>query len=149
MDSQCYMESLYQYLNDVHGIHIEKGKDTLEATLSGESIQHFLDIEPQMPVFKRARQTFLPGGEVFEYSICYYLGNRYKKERYEFFDYMMESKESGNLKLILGEAFRQVPFIAPGRVPWFWRSVQPPISLRLSFGTRADWDWMGFRGQST
>lgn len=78
MDNQYYMESLYKYLNDVHSIRIEKGKDTLEATLPTEKIQRFLDIEPQMPVFKRVRQTFLPDGEVFEYSICYYPGNRYK-----------------------------------------------------------------------
>ena len=31
-----------------------------------------------MPVFKRVRKTYLPGNEVFEYSICYYPGNRYK-----------------------------------------------------------------------
>lgn len=78
MDNQYYMESLYQYLSEVHGIHIEKGQDTLEAALPTEKVQRYLDIEPQMPVFKRIRQTFLPGAEVFEYSICYYPGNRYK-----------------------------------------------------------------------
>lgn len=78
MDSRYYMESLYKYLKDVHEICINKGKDTLEATLPTEKIQHFLEIEPQMPVFKRVRQTYLPDGEVFEYSICYYPGNRYK-----------------------------------------------------------------------
>lgn len=90
VDSQYYMESLYQYLREVHGIRIERGRDTLEATLPPPEVQQFLDIEAQMPVFKRVRQTFLPleegavpagsdkYGEVFEYSICYYPGNRYK-----------------------------------------------------------------------
>lgn len=78
MDSQYYMESLYSYLRDVHGIRIERGQDTLEAALPTEKIQRFLQIEAQMPIFKRVRQTYLPGGEVFEYSICYYPGNRYK-----------------------------------------------------------------------
>lgn len=90
MDSQYYMESLYKYLREVHGIRIERGRDTLEATLPTAEVQKFLEIEAQMPVFKRVRQTFLPVeenagaapgeryGEVFEYSICYYPGNRYK-----------------------------------------------------------------------
>lgn len=78
MDSEYYMESLYKYLQDVHQIRIEKGVDTLEATLPTEKIQEFLHIEAQMPIFKRVRQTYLPEEEVFEYSICYYPGNRYK-----------------------------------------------------------------------
>lgn len=78
LDRKFYMESLYKYLSEVHGIRIERGKDTLEAALPTEEVQKFLEIGPQMPVFKRVRQTFLPGGEVFEYSICFYPGNRYK-----------------------------------------------------------------------
>ena len=78
MDSVHYMESLYKYLREVHGIIIEKGRDTLEAALPTEEVQRFLQIEPQMPVFKRVRQTFLKNDEIFEYSICYYPGNRYK-----------------------------------------------------------------------
>lgn len=34
------------------------------------------------------------------------LADRYKKERYEQFDYMLESEEEGRLRLITGEAFR-------------------------------------------
>lgn len=78
MENEYYMESLYKYLRDVHNIIIEKGRDTLEAALPTEEIQKFLEIEAFMPVFKRVRQTFLKGGEIFEYSICYYPGNRYK-----------------------------------------------------------------------
>lgn len=78
MDSEYYMESLYKYLQEVHKVRIERGIDTLEATLPSEKIQEFLEIEEQMPIFKRVRQTYLPGGEVFEYSVCYYPGNRYK-----------------------------------------------------------------------
>ena len=78
MDNQYYMESLYKYLTEIHGIRIERGKDTLEAALPSEEVQRLLEIEPQMPVFKRVRHTYLPDNEVFEYSICYYPGNRYK-----------------------------------------------------------------------
>lgn len=78
MESSYYMESLYSYLKEKHGIHIEKGIDTLEAALPTEEIRKYLKIEAQMPIFKRTRQTFLAGNELFEYSLCYYPGNRYK-----------------------------------------------------------------------
>ena len=72
------MESLYQYLREEHGIYIESGRDTLEAALPSEEVQKALKIDAQMPIFIPTRQTFRKGGEVFEYSICYYPGNRYK-----------------------------------------------------------------------
>lgn len=77
-EPEPYMESLYQYLWEEHGIYIESGRDTLEAALPSEEVQKALKIDAQMPIFIRTRQTFLKGGEVFEYSICYYPGNRYK-----------------------------------------------------------------------
>ena len=61
MDSQYYMESLYKYLGEVHEIRIVRGRDTLEAALPSLEVQKFLEIDAQMPVFKRTRQTFLPG----------------------------------------------------------------------------------------
>lgn len=78
IDSQYYMESLYRYLEEVHGLRIVKGQDTLETALPTQEIQSFLKIEPQIPIFIRTRQTCLADNEVFEYSICYYPGNRYK-----------------------------------------------------------------------
>ena len=77
-EPEPYMESLYQYLWEEHGIYIESGRDTLEAALPSEEVQKALKIDAQMPIFIRTRQTFRKGGEVFEYSICYYPGNRYK-----------------------------------------------------------------------
>lgn len=78
LDSHYYTESLYQYLREKHGIWIESGKDTLEAALPSLEIQKYLEIEAQMPIFIRTRQTFLSSGEPYEYSRCYYPGNRYK-----------------------------------------------------------------------
>lgn len=78
IDSNCYMESLYRYLEEVHGLRIEKGQDTLEAALPTQEVQSFLEIKPLIPIFIRTRQTYLANHEVFEYSICYYPGNRYK-----------------------------------------------------------------------
>ena len=76
--TEPYMTSLYQYLWNVHGILLESGRDTLEAALPSEEVQRMLEINAQMPIFIRSRQTFLGDGTVFEYSICYYPGNRYK-----------------------------------------------------------------------
>lgn len=76
--SDCYKESLYQYLNEVHGIRIESGKDTLESALPSKEVQKRLQIQENMPVFIRTRKTFMSNGEVLEYSKCYYPGNRYK-----------------------------------------------------------------------
>lgn len=78
LDEKYYMESLYKFLEDTYQLVIEKGTDTLEATLPSEEVQNFLKIASTMPVFRRVRKTYLPENEVFEYSICYYPGNRYK-----------------------------------------------------------------------
>ncbi|SET75033.1 GntR family transcriptional regulator [Lacrimispora sphenoides] len=78
MEKEYYMESLYKYLQETHGIIIVRGQDTLEAVLSTKEIQDFLKVDPQLPLFKRIRKTFLADGEIFEYSDCYYPGNRYK-----------------------------------------------------------------------
>lgn len=63
-EPEPYMESLYQYLREEHGIYIESGRDTLEAALPSEEVQKALKIDAQMPIFIRTRQTFLKGGEV-------------------------------------------------------------------------------------
>lgn len=78
LDRHYYTESLYQYLRESHGIWIESGRDTLEAALPSPEVQKYLEIEAQMPIFIRTRQTFLSDGEIYEYSKCYYPGNRYK-----------------------------------------------------------------------
>ncbi len=72
------MKSLYQYLRDAHGLIIQKGRDTLEAEFPTKEVQGFLQIDFQVPVFKRTRQTSLKNGSIFEYFICYYPGNRYQ-----------------------------------------------------------------------
>lgn len=63
-EPEPYMESLYQYLREEHGIYIESGRDTLEAALPSEEVQKALKIDAQMPIFIRTRQTFRKGGEV-------------------------------------------------------------------------------------
>ena len=50
-EPEPYMESLYQYLWEEHGIYIESGRDTLEAALPSEEVQKALKIDAQMPIF--------------------------------------------------------------------------------------------------
>lgn len=50
-EPEPYMESLYQYLREEHGIYIESGRDTLEAALPSEEVQKALKIDAQMPIF--------------------------------------------------------------------------------------------------
>lgn len=78
LDEKYYMDSLYRYLDEVHGLKIEGGQDTLEAAIPSSTIQDYLKIPPDMPIFKRTRQTYVRDHEKFEYSVCYYPGNRYK-----------------------------------------------------------------------
>ena len=49
-EPEPYMESLYQYLWEEHGIYIESGRDTLEAALPSEEVQKALKIDAQMPI---------------------------------------------------------------------------------------------------
>ena len=43
-EPEPYMESLYQYLWEEHGIYIESGRDTLEAALPSEEVQKALKL---------------------------------------------------------------------------------------------------------
>ena len=78
MEPEKYTESLYKLLRDEYGICIARGNDTLEAALPNKEIQKMLKINHDMPIFIRTRKTFLSNNETFEYSICYYPGNRYR-----------------------------------------------------------------------
>ncbi|WP_026495699.1 GntR family transcriptional regulator [Butyrivibrio sp. WCD3002] len=78
LDPGYYKESLYKFLHDKYNISIVRGNDTLEAALPNDDVRNMLQISADMPIFIRTRKTFLPNDEIFEYSVCYYPGNRYK-----------------------------------------------------------------------
>lgn len=73
-----YTSSLYQFLRDKYGLSIVRGTDVLEAALPSEKVQELLHISKDTPIFIRTRKAYMASGELFEYSICYYPGNRYK-----------------------------------------------------------------------
>lgn len=78
LDSQCYMESLYQFLWTNFNTKVVKGQDTLEAMAATAEIGKYLAIPEGVPVFKRVRKAYEENGDIVEYSICYYPGDRYK-----------------------------------------------------------------------
>lgn len=78
LEDSLYQDSLYQLLKDAYGIVIARGRDTFEAALATPVIGGFLKIDPGQPVFKRIRKTFDQDGDILEYTICYYAGDKYK-----------------------------------------------------------------------
>lgn len=78
LDNKYYMESLYQFLQTDCNIKVVKGRDTLEAVASTAEISRYLSIPEGVPVFKRVRKAYEESGEIIEYTICYYPGDRYK-----------------------------------------------------------------------
>ena len=77
-DPSCYMDSLYSYLREKHGIVVSSAVDTLEATLADNEMAGYLSITAGEPVFKRSRKSFDPDGRVIEFTVCYYPGKSYK-----------------------------------------------------------------------
>lgn len=62
-----------------HNIFMTTSYCKMELIKPSEQVaQKCLEVEAQMPIFIRTRQTFLSDGEIYEYSKCYYPGNRYK-----------------------------------------------------------------------
>ena len=55
-----------------------KGRDTLEAVAATAEIGEYLSIPKGVPVFKRVRKAYEENGDIVEYTICYYPGDRYK-----------------------------------------------------------------------
>lgn len=78
LDKESYMESLYQFLKEQYKISIVRVQDTLEAVIAQEETGRFLQIDMNKAVFKRTRKAFDEQDELFEYSICYYPGDKYQ-----------------------------------------------------------------------
>ena len=72
------MESLYQFLQTNCNTKVVKGRDTLEAVASTAETSKYLSIPEGVPVFKRVRKAYEENGDIVEYTICYYPGDRYK-----------------------------------------------------------------------
>lgn len=78
LEENDYVDSLYKFISADLGIVITKAKDTLEAISANKKIAELLQIAEGYPVFKRIRKSFDKSGKVFEYTICFYPGDKYK-----------------------------------------------------------------------
>ncbi|MDR2103347.1 MAG: GntR family transcriptional regulator [Treponema sp.] len=78
LDGEEYKDSLYRMLAEKLNIRIVSGQEILEAIPADINIAAMLEIEKNMPVFKRTRITMDQHGRTIEHSICYYPGNKYK-----------------------------------------------------------------------
>ena len=78
LEESLYRDSLYRLLKEEYGIVIARGKDTFEAVSAMELIRQFLGIAPGAPVFKRTRRTYDQDGDVLEFTVCYYAGDKYQ-----------------------------------------------------------------------
>jgi GntR family transcriptional regulator len=78
LEGEEYKDSLYRLLIKKLNISIVSGQEILEAVPADIHIAAMLEIEKNMPVFKRRRITADQHGRTIEHSICYYPGNKYK-----------------------------------------------------------------------
>lgn len=78
LEESLYRDSLYRLLKEEYGIVIARGRDTFEAVAAMEAMGKFLGITPGAPVFKRTRKTYDQDGDILEFTICYYAGDKYK-----------------------------------------------------------------------
>ncbi len=78
IDDNLYKDSLYEFLKDNCGVWAVNGTDTFEAVAADEVTAQFLQIKSGVPVFKRTRKTYDQNGNIIEYTVCYYPGDRYK-----------------------------------------------------------------------
>lgn len=72
-----YRYSLYNLLKNMEKIEIVNVEDILEATSADDELVKFLDISKGTPLFKRKRKGFDEKENIIEYSISYYVGDRY------------------------------------------------------------------------
>lgn len=73
-----YHESLYYVLKTEYDIRIVSGSETFEAVVSDKEISKMLEVSEKTPIFKRVRKTYDQHNNVLEYTVCYYIGSRYK-----------------------------------------------------------------------
>ncbi len=69
--------SLYNLLKNMEKIEIVNVEDILEATSADDELTDFLEISKGAPLFKRIRKAYDEKDNIIEYSISYYVGDRY------------------------------------------------------------------------
>lgn len=76
--SEDYENSLYEYLKKEKSIYIVKAEDQLEAIIANNILAEKLQIKVGSPIFMRTRKAYNQYKILTEYSISYYIGEKYK-----------------------------------------------------------------------
>lgn len=76
--NQDYENSLYEYLKIAKGIHVVKAEDQLEAIIADNMLEEKLQVKAGSPIFMRKRKAYDQNKILIEYSISYYIGEKYK-----------------------------------------------------------------------
>ena len=68
---ETLVESVYDYIERVHGLHPSMAQKTVDAILPDEEIARQLNLAPNQPVIKIEMTAYLSDGQAFEYTISY------------------------------------------------------------------------------
>ncbi|OCN05846.1 hypothetical protein A4S06_07335 [Erysipelotrichaceae bacterium MTC7] len=77
LEPEKYQESMYEVFDEVGIRRPVRVHETFEARLASADIADKLEVQPDSPIFFRERTSFDEEGQVIEYSLCYYPGERY------------------------------------------------------------------------
>lgn len=72
-----YYGSFYEYLANFN-IKVNEGHEYIEAVLPDDEIQKILKVNKYEPILKRVRMNCQKDKNFYEYTICYYIGSRYR-----------------------------------------------------------------------
>lgn len=78
LDNRIYYDSLYKYLECKKGIKINRIIQRIGATAAVEALSDYLDINIGDPLLVVKRQSFDINGSIVEFTIGYYIANRYE-----------------------------------------------------------------------
>ncbi|WP_318615691.1 GntR family transcriptional regulator [Sporosarcina sp. YIM B06819] len=77
LEAKDYYASFYDYLN-TKGISVNQKREYIEAIAPNRDIQKRLKIKEVDPVLKRVRFTSQVSQGFYEYTECFYIGNKYR-----------------------------------------------------------------------
>ena len=80
LDEKLYMNSMYDVFDKVGILKPNKVKEQFISTLANKKIAKELHVEIGSPIFKRVRTSYSKDGDIIEYTICHYRGDRYNYE---------------------------------------------------------------------
>ncbi|QAT39190.1 GntR family transcriptional regulator [Clostridium sp. JN-9] len=78
LDNTIYYGSLYEYLDKNKGIKIKKVNQRISASIADSRLSQLLNIRVGEPILILKRQSFDTNNNVIEYTISYYIADRYE-----------------------------------------------------------------------